>query len=53
VLGIAEHTGTSSATVADDDGDALRAECVQLLLAYLAGRGRDEIGSVEFFDVWG
>jgi AcrR family transcriptional regulator len=52
VLGIAEHARAASAT-AEVDGDALRTECVKLLLAYLTGRGLDEIGTVEFFDVWG
>jgi AcrR family transcriptional regulator len=53
VLGVAEHARTTSTTASDVDAEELREECVKLLLAYLTGRGRDEIGSVEFFDVWG
>jgi AcrR family transcriptional regulator len=49
VLGVGEHAASAGAV----DADALRTECVHLLLGYLAGRPREATGSVEFFDVWG
>jgi hypothetical protein len=49
VLGVAEHVRASD----DVDTDALRTECVQLLLGYLTGRPHEDTGPVEFFDVWG
>lgn len=51
VLGVLDHEG-SGETETDLDDEALRQECVGLLVAYLGGdRGR-AAAPVEFFDVW-
>jgi AcrR family transcriptional regulator len=49
VLGIGEHAPPWGQV----ETDALRTECVQLLLGYLSGRPHEDAGPVEFFDVWG
>ena len=51
VLGVAQHTPKGEAP--ETESEVLRAECVQLLLGYLASRPRDEAETVDFFDVWG
>jgi AcrR family transcriptional regulator len=53
VLGVAEHLSAESADAPDADADALRTECVRLLVAYLTGGSEPPSGPVEFFDVWG
>ena len=50
VLGVGEHARTAASEPNDPDSDALRTECLRLVLAYLTGQVRDD--AVDFFDVW-
>ncbi len=51
VLGVIDHEG-SGETKTDLDAEALRTECVELLLSYLGGTSSGGAEPVEFFDVW-
>jgi AcrR family transcriptional regulator len=52
VLGVVEHASVETADPAHRSPDALRTECVRLLLGYLTASPRKPAGPVEFFDVW-
>lgn len=51
VLGVIDHEG-SGETETDLDAEALRTECVELLVSYLGGATGAGNEPVEFFDVW-